>query len=295
MKKRTKLALIVSVLLIAAGLGLWALDGALWQYETLGCWNMDNVAAVEIYGGSADVRLYETDDDRLEVDVEGLGVTFSARLEGDCLRVACQDGTGLSGLLQQLSEPPELIVWLPRQYGGTLTVSTDSGEVNFHGAELSGGAYASTNSGAISVYDSEIARLALYSGSGDIFLGDVRMSGDLTMDSGSGGLYAYDVRGARLCRLSTDSGYVDLEDMAPETLEVSSGSGELWLEEITADSLTLTTDSGSVYARLEGAMEEYSIQTITLSGSTNLPREYMGGAKTLTISTGSGDIDVAFE
>jgi len=57
MKKRTKLALIVSVLLIAAGLGLWALDGALWQYETLGYWNVNNVAAVEIYGGSADVRV----------------------------------------------------------------------------------------------------------------------------------------------------------------------------------------------------------------------------------------------
>jgi len=295
MKKQIKLALILAALFIAGGLSLWALDGALWQYETLGYWNVNNVAAVDIYGGSAHVRVYETDDDRLEVTAEGLGVAFSARLEGDRLSVSCQDGTGVRGLLQQMGDDPELIVWLPRQYSGALTASTDSGEVNFHGAELSGGAYASTNSGAISVYDSEIAHLSLYSGSGDIYLGDVRMSGDLTMDSGSGDLYAYDVRGAQLCRLSTDSGYVNLEDMAPETLQLSTGSGEQWLEDFTAHAIHLTSASGSVYARLEGSMDDYSIQTATLSGSSNLPRDYTGGAKTLTISTDSGDIDVAFE
>ena len=294
MKKRTKFILAVGLLLMAAGLALWGLEAGAYREETLGPWDTQALAAIEIHGDSANVRIYDSDDSLLEINAEGWCMAFDARVSDGTLHVECRESGSLLSCLSGLGETSELVLWLPRGYAGSLSVSTDSGEVNFHGAKLSGGADAATNSGAISVYDSEIAHLSLYSGSGDIFLGDVRMGGELAMDSGSGGLYAEDIRGATACVLTTDSGYVHLMDMAPERLQVTTGSGEVWLEEVTAGHMSFASDSGSISGELEGGMEEYSITAETGSGRSNLPRSYTGGAKRLELSTGSGDIDVTF-
>lgn len=295
MKKRTKFALTLGLLLIAAGVCLWGAEAGLYREETLGHWNPQSLSLLEIDVDSADVRIYDSDDSQIEITAAGWGVEFSSRGSGDTLRIECRETGGLLSLLPGLGEESELIVWLPRNYAGNLSVTSGSGEVNFHGAELAGTAEAAVGSGDISVYDSEIAAMTLRSGSGDIYLGDVRMSGDLLMATGSGGLYAEDVRGAAACVLDSDSGYVHLQDMAPQRLQVSTGSGEQWIEELTAGTISLSSDSGSIRARLEGQMDDYSITTETGSGHSNLPREFPGGERTLTVSTGSGDIDVAFE
>ena len=295
MKKRTKFILAVGLLLMAAGLALWGLEAGAYREETLGPWDTQTLAAIEIEVSAADVRIYDGDNSRLEIDAAGWGVEFITRVSGDTLYIQCRETGSPLSRLPGIGEETELVLWLPRGYAGNLTVTGDSGDVNFHGTQLAGRAEAAVDSGEISVYDSEIAAMTLRSGSGDIFLGDVRMGGELVMDSGSGGLYAEDIRGATACVLTTDSGYVHLMDMAPERLQVTTGSGEVWLEEVTAGDMSVATDSGGISGELEGGMEEYSITAETGSGRSNLPRSYTGGAKRLELSTGSGDIDVIFE
>ena len=78
MKK--KLFVLAISLLMAAGLALWGLEAGAYREETLGPWDTQALAAIEIHGDSANVRIYDSDDSLLEINAEGWCMAFDARV-----------------------------------------------------------------------------------------------------------------------------------------------------------------------------------------------------------------------
>lgn len=298
MKTKTKITMLLGLLLVLAGFVIALLFG--WEWPDpyggaeLGVWYAGDIAHIVVDSGSAEVRVYDTDGSRIEVTADGWADSFSAFAADGQLYVTYDGRGGLFRRLKNWGQDPAVILWVPDSYDGGLTVSGGSGDVGLHGAVLRGGAELSVDSGTLSVYDSRAESLTLRSGSGDIFLGDVKLMGGLALTSGSGLLFAEDVRGVTDGMACSSSGCVQLQDIAAGTLTVRTDSGDIWLEELDVQSLCLTTGSGDVNARLTGDMADYSIHASTDHGSSNLPREFASGQRILEIDAGSGDINVTF-
>ncbi len=125
-------------------------------------------------------------------------------------------------------------------------------------------------SGDVSVTGLERA-VDLALGSGDVTLDG--LTGDVVVTGGSGDLFGRRLEGAEL-RVKLGSGDVDLEqDATPEVVRLETGSGDVRLV-VPAGSYDLSTDTNS--------------GDVAVSGLDDV-----GGAQaTITVTTGSGDVEL---
>lgn len=107
----------------------------------------------------------------------------------------------------------------------------------------------------------------------DIGSGEVEVIGTdatLNIDTGSGRVHLQDVRTTEDVLVDTGSGEVAGENLTAKTLAIDTGSGSIDLENVDSRSVTMDTGSGEIDLDLAGDVS------------------------TLTVESGSGDINVSF-
>jgi hypothetical protein len=164
---------------------------------------------------------------------------------------------------------------------GAFVGNTGSGDIEVN--DMPGGIHLQTGSGSIragrihgSVY--------LQTGSGDIQLQD-SATDDVKAQTGSGSIRLHGVGGA--LRVNTGSGDIEAEGpvTAPWRAETGSGSVRLRIGSSARFNLEASTGSGSIHTD-QPLTVRGSIRPDHISGTVN------GGGPTVSLHTGSGDIEI---
>ncbi|MEE9229733.1 MAG: DUF4097 family beta strand repeat-containing protein [Acidobacteriota bacterium] len=165
-------------------------------------------------------------------------------------------------------------------------IVADTGTGNVEASEIEGSIAGTTGGGdcELSVIRGEKVRCD--TGSGDIRLRSVHVSGEIRADTGSGDVRARDLEGSFVC--DTGSGDCDVEDLRGGNVNCDTGSGNVRLRRITAERIESDTGSGDVVAIGIDAQE---FEADTDSGDVSVE---VSGDRMLKIvaGTGSGNVRV---
>ena len=240
-------------------------------YTDNACFDAAGTKSIRAELGSADLHIYAAFDDMISVEVDG-NAEISVRREDGVLTIRESEENGVS-----LFSPGEnqVVIWLPAGYEGELRAALASGEVNVNGLDLPGlDMDIATASGEIRLYSCFLGGLSLASASGDLWIGEDVLSGSLSVTSVSGELSAYEVTAA--------------------DVNVYTVSGDVWMDG-TAAGVSVDTTSGDVSLTLPGAAAGYDLHCSTASGRVTGADGAVGGSVSVSVSTLSGDISIAFE
>ena len=222
------------------------------------------------------------------------------------------------------TQPTGIWITLPQDYSGALDFENGSGYLEITGVGTSqpvpltaktgsGDMYIATcalstlkvdtGSGYIALRDSTAQGAAeLKAGSGDISIADIQ-AGTLSCETGSGSLGLERVKAAEGISVAAGSGNAWLYRAIGKTLTVTTQSGDQDLDQVDADDIRLSANSGEIRIEAPGAYDDWKLDLETQSGDcivTDETGEERGrhhtdtGNRSLTVSTGSGDILVDF-
>lgn len=169
---------------------------------------------------------------------------------------------------------PDVQLLLPEDFSGTVSVQTGSGDVDARAVSAD--------------------VLAIATGSGDVGVSELSVNGAVTLSTGSGDISLLNVTAGGDAALSTGSGDTALSGLVCDHVAAESGSGDISFDALDAQELSLNTGSGDISGSLPYPTQSYTVYSSTLSGDSNLPERWSGGARTLRVETGSGDIWVSF-
>lgn len=157
----------------------------------------------------------------------------------------------------------------------TVNLSSASGNISCNNVSASQPITVSNISGAISLdHTNTTKNIKLAETSGSIAAQSVKIGGDLNVTSVSG-----------------STNFVDTQIAGTGTLE--STSGNITLNPFSCSGLDISTVSGNVLGRLSGDINQYTIQTSSISGKIYAPPSGSGSSQ-LNVTTTSGDIDLKF-
>ena len=321
-----KIWLFISILCIAAGLGLMlasglrsggdledVLSGAGYaEHLTEKTYDVDeSFHSVSVRASSDDVQLLPAEDGRCRVSCgESERCRYRVSVENGTLTVTREDeGKGQIGISFSTESIP-LRIYLPEQSCKALTVDCSSGDVEaaeglrFDKAEIG------TTSGEIALRDFTAKELTLSSTSGDISLSRCDL-GTLELSSTSGEIDLEDVVCTGAAKLRATSGDSTLEDSTLGSLDLSCTSGQVTLTRtVCGGALKVETTSGEITLRDLGA-ESFELSTTSgdVEGSVRGPVDFIvdstsgdihtsggvRGAAPCRVSTHSGDVDLDAE
>lgn len=80
-----------------------------------------------------------------------------------------------------------------------------------------------------------------------------------------------------------------------ESIHISSNGGSIALGDLNVgNSFTLTVKNGDITGTIAGSYDDFSIQTETKKGESNLPNRKDSGEKMLNVSSNNGDVNITF-
>ena len=186
-------------------------------------------------------------------------------------------------------------IGIPESFSGSLSLSCSTGEIEIFGLDLTGD-------------------LRIKASTGSILLEQLTISGEAIVKVSTGAVRAKDVRTERAAfRAST--GEIRLEAVeCAQKLEASATTGELHIKDACADEIYLktttgeitaaqitvgrrietTATTGDIHCSLKNKSAEFTIQSQTSTGESNLPKNFGTGEKTLYAKTSTGDIAFTF-
>ena len=290
MKRSTMVfLLLLAAALIAAGLLIEAVPGISGSaYETLYNDTESTVTSIRAELRDMGLRIYVNhNDSALEVNGAGRASTLvTAVPEGDALLLTEREPSWLARLFGSVRGNDYAVVWLPSDFAGTLTLSTDSGELSLSGLDLPGaGAGLTAQSGEVSVYDCRLGALEVRSGSGGAWLGDVDVFSAVSITSGSGRV---SVSAAEMEELTVylGSGEAWSDSLRAGPVKILAGSGDVSLSSGDVGDLTIETGSGEIYT------DRMRAGTMALSSGSGGVFLSSGEADALSVTTGSGNISL---
>ena len=295
-KKAAVILLGLSLVLILAGVFLgvregWGFSAGAGTVGTEGDLDPQKLSAIRIDVGGVYVRIYDTEDDTVQVDV-------SERVKND---VTVEKKNGVLTVRQSSSNSIQLfggersvVVWVPDNFAGEIAVTTGSGEIVFMGLALENVSVALTSgSGEISLYDCTLREAHLQTDSGDIYTGDVAAEKSFTAVASSGALSIRTVYAPEISA-GTSSGDLWISETGGDDLQLKTVSGNILADRVDAVTMTARAESGSVDLLLSGTAADYTITAASASGSIRGAEGSGGGDRRVEISTASGNISVSY-
>ena len=187
-----------------------------------------------------------------------------------------------------------VVIELPETYGGSLDLSTVSGDLEL--ADVTGRALTlSSTSGDLELSRTNGESLALTTTSGSIQISECEIDETVFCKNTSGDIQLRDSSAGQDSSFSCTSGDVELTDITiGGSLDVKTVSGEVDVDRLAAQTIHLVSTSGDISGSIEGALTDFSIESDTVSGDNSLPGNLQSGSKTLSVETISGDIDIKF-
>lgn len=220
MKAWQKVFLVIGALFVAAGLFTGMKFG--WDYSPAGTYTVLNLDSHITDGGSAFTLIVETDsvnvqlyptDDTFFVSVSGALTEerMSVTRLGDTVRIKEQPLNAFRRIFA--SKDAEVIVWLPTDWVGTATLTSDTGRIAVYNVSSPGSTVSiTTSAGTDHVTDAV----------------DVSLSSFQTLT------------------VSAPNGCISLDGISASSVTADAPSGYIWAYDLTADTLSLTDSTGEV-------------------------------------------------
>ena len=131
-----------------------------------------------------------------------------------------------------------------------------------------------TVNGSITAQEQPVGALRAATTNGDIRLNNVGATGDAVV--------------------STVNGQILLGGLTANSITASGVNGQIQVGGISATgAISLSTTNGSISGAIQGNAQDYTVNAGTVNGSCNLTNS-TGGAKSLSVHTTNGSIDVRF-
>ncbi|NCA91944.1 hypothetical protein EOM82_01650 [bacterium] len=206
----------------------------------------------------ADVRIYKTESDKIEViyyDNEKNYFTIEER-DGE-LYIKRDSNRHWFGNLSWFGTGVkyELEVGIPANFNGELSVKSDVGNIKVT---------------ALTLTDCKLS-----SSTGDINGESIVCSGRFSV--------------------SLSTGSISVTAVEAKTLNAKSNTGDINIKYMTvSESIHLETNTGDVYGSVTDSIENYTVSSDTDVGDNDLPGHLSGGNKTLEVYTDTGDIEFDF-
>lgn len=244
---------------------------------------------IEIDVKTAEITVVPSQDGRCRVECyESQKVTHSAAVEGSTLKIDAVDSRQWYDHIGISFQSPRLTVQLPMNTYNSLSIKTNTGDIEFSDG---------LSFGTVTVRGST---------SDIVSHADISKSVDLTTSTGS---ITLDRANAEAINLSVSTGKIELSDISCGKLTAKSSSGSTRLGNVAAESMDIKSSTGSVKFDRCDAGEMY-IKTSTgdvtgtllsqkifiadtSTGSVSLPQTSAGGRCEISTSTGDIRIEIA--
>lgn len=322
MKKGTKIAVIVALAVVAAGIMISVAAMALLNfnfgrmntvmYDTKTHYIEDDFSNISVIGAECDVRLIPTDDNKCKVictDGEDDKIFHSVSVSQNTLKIERHDNRKWFEHFGIYFGSMNVEIYLPKSEYENLEIKTASGRIDVSDtftfdkatadsasgdinvcSQVKSEIFAKSVSGKVNVENACPNNLSAGTTSGSVEVKNVTANGDFKANTVSGRVTLDNIKCKNL-RANTTSGRIELiSAIADGRMSLGSTSGRVSFDGCDADSIDVKTVSG----RVEGSLLSDKIfNTETTSGSVNVPRSAAGGD--CYVKTVSGSIDLRVE
>lgn len=316
MKTAKKVAIIVAVVMIVAGLAvsagaLFMLDFDFTKLNTISfvtnTYEIDEeISSISVNGAECDVRILPSEDGSCKVVCqESDKISHTIDVENNELVVERHDNRKWYEHIGVYWGEMEIAIYIPQGeyddlYAKNLSgdivipegfsfesaeVQSTSGSVRFL-ADVSGELSAQSTSGDVYIANASPTKLKATSTSGDVTIDHVTVQGSVIVKVVSGDMKLSGIR-CESVTVNATSGDIDFSDVVTtDSIQAENVSGDIDLHMCDGASLWLKTSSGDVSGTL---LTEKMFLTDTSSGDVDVPRSASGGE--CEIITVSGDIE----
>ncbi len=295
MKKTTKIALILAVVLILVGGAVFTLASmaADWNYETLKYESFEmnkyqleeEVQNITLKTDTANVYFYPSSDGELRVECyEHTKAKHTVSVEGDTLSVALQDTRKWYDHIGISFQSPEITVHLPKKTYDTLTVRTTTGDTTVNNGFEFQNIEINQSTGRVWCGASASERMKVRTSTGEIYLEDGKM-GALELEVSTGDSTLENITCKSLESVGSTGDITLKNTVADGALSVKRSTGRVRLWDCDAAEIFIKTDTGDVRGTL---LTEKIFFTETDTGSVTTPKTASGGK--CEIITDTGDI-----
>ncbi len=204
---------------------------------------------------------------------------------------------------------PRIILYIPREYGGALSVKGSTGDVEIPSDFIFESIDLSQTTGDVTSDASAVGAMKIRTSTGDIRLQNLS-AGSLSLTVSTGKIAVSDATCQEKVEAHVSTGRADLTDITCRELLSDGDTGDLILQKVVAtDKLTLQRDSGDI--RLEGCdaselwmktdtgditgtlLSDKVFLTETDTGRIRVPKTVTGGR--CEIITDTGDIEIQIQ
>lgn len=317
MKKLFKILLVVALCLILLGgitftIGIFAADGKFSdisledvKMHTYAERAESPVTAIKLDFDTTDVEIRLEDTKQLSIEYPQLfSKKGKPRTEMKVTEtensVAITEYRPWYNNISIISLNPTAILHLPKSRVYALDISTDTGDVTFHGEKLQTRILAiETDTGYVNASETELVcenKITIDTDTADVRLGKLSCS-SLSVEVDTGDIFVTDGNVTENAVFDLDTGDFTLTGtLQANSFKASSDTGKINTLNgcISARNIHLESTTGDVSATLAGSQTEYTVTAKTNTGSKNI---FSGGngEKTLEISTNTGDIRIEFK
>jgi hypothetical protein len=226
-----------------------------------------------------------------EADSYKIRLSESGRLSIDCQPNVQFDNGGINWGTQNRT----LIIFIPKQFSGTVKVTASSGTIAAAKLQLAGDVTLTSTSGRQKLTDiisDEPASFETLSGDIDITNGCFNSDCQLATKSGVIKTSATQIAGRLLA--TSGSGSINLAATgATGNVSLQSNSGAISFSDLGGNDIYLATGSGDISGSILGAADNYAVVTETHNQTENQPTA-KNSDRLLKISTKSGNINIRF-
>lgn len=225
--------------------------------------------------------------------------------EGEDVTYSLAQADGEVSLVR--NEAPAKFFWF--QVGNwqdniTIELPSDfSGDIKFFGS-----------TGSLQIEDFEsLAELKVSVSTGDVYLNNLSAQ-SLNVGGSTSGIYIDGFNCAGSAKILSTTGWIYIEGMKiADTLACANTTGGIYADGVKAksigfnttagsmdfynlsgDALEFNATTGSITGEINGSSADYSIKSVTTSGSSNLPGSWGAGGRSLQAKATAGSIDISF-
>ena len=295
MKKRTKIAILISVTLIL--IGIIAIVGASaaigFDFRRLDTESykadrqqIDDVFnSINIDANICDISLIPSNDGVCRIEYQTDEDTdFSFKVENGTLTVTESREPVIKFSIS--FKETYIRLYLPESQYSSLSINTDTSDVAIPSSFSFETAKILTDTGEVEYYAAVKNRLSIETDTGDVDISKISTDGEITIKTDTGDIEADGVNCADFTAES-DTGEISFDNViSKNTIEIKSNTGDVELDRCDASSLLIETDTGDVEGEL---LTEKVFITETDTGHIRVPKTSSGGR--CEIITNTGDIE----
>jgi len=301
MDKKTKLWLILAASLILMGCILFGgvMTMLKWdftklstiKYETNRYEIPEEYENIQIVTKTADIVFLPSENDHtLVICREEKNVPHTVAVKDNTLVIEAVDERAWYEYIGISFQSPQITVYLPQEQYDTLSVKSNTGNVEIPGNFTFDRINISVSTGSISIENISAEGLDLSVSTGRITVSNVNCVGDVSVRVSTGKASLTDIRCKNFSTRGSTGNISLTNTVAAETLSIKRTTGDVKLDGCDAAEIFIETDTGDVTGTL---LSEKVFLVETDTGRIDVPKSVTGGK--CEISTDTGDIRIRIQ